>query len=345
MAHAIGMIEKIEHVDMLLHRLRFLLGGLLTVGGVVLFSYLIVAVGLHPDKATAYQAKTNASIQAIEMSDNPNRIASGLEIVSIRFGQGVGTVGYTISNGALYITSVTSRSGETIVNGGKAITKSVASTTAATGRVAGGSLAFVGRTIGGGAVAIVGFPGHLVGSVTNAAVLDTFIRPSEHEQIPIINPDSPELRAALNAMPAVKIADQTAPQSNAGPAWPIHGTITTPFGVAHWPYQPTHTGIDISDGRAPGITPIKPFRPGRVIEAIRSNNGLGNHIIIDHGNGVTSVYGHLASISVETGQDVIMDTTLGLEGSTGVSTGTHLHLEIRVNGQAADPRQFIDGQP
>jgi murein DD-endopeptidase MepM/ murein hydrolase activator NlpD len=68
-------------------------------------------------------------------------------------------------------------------------------------------------------------------------------------------------------------------------------------------------------------------------------------VIIDHGKGVTSVYAHLASISVKEGKKVGMDTVLGYEGTTGLSTGVHLHFEIRVNGQAADPRQFISGHP
>jgi murein DD-endopeptidase MepM/ murein hydrolase activator NlpD len=68
-------------------------------------------------------------------------------------------------------------------------------------------------------------------------------------------------------------------------------------------------------------------------------------VIVDHGNGVTSVYAHMDSIAVKTGQEVGLDTVLGIEGTTGVSTGPHLHLEIRVNGQAANPRQFIDGNP
>jgi murein DD-endopeptidase MepM/ murein hydrolase activator NlpD len=164
-------------------------------------------------------------------------------------------------------------------------------------------------------------------------------------EVPIIDPNSPELRAALAALPPAKTGNKTTSKSNSGPAWPIRGAITTHFGVPHWPYQHTHSGMDISDGRAPGITPIKPFRPGRVIDTIHSNYGLGNHVIVDHGNGVTSVYAHLASISVRTGQAVDLGTTLGHEGSTGASTGTHLHFEIRVNGQAADPRQFISGQP
>jgi murein DD-endopeptidase MepM/ murein hydrolase activator NlpD len=115
--------------------------------------------------------------------------------------------------------------------------------------------------------------------------------------------------------------------------------------VPHYRFQPTLTGIEISSGQAAGVTPIKPFRPGEVISAVHSNRGLGNHVIVDHGNGVTSVYSHLDSISVKMGQKVSLDTILGLEGTTGASTGPHLHLEIRVNGQAANPRQFIDGNP
>jgi murein DD-endopeptidase MepM/ murein hydrolase activator NlpD len=103
--------------------------------------------------------------------------------------------------------------------------------------------------------------------------------------------------------------------------------------------------MDISDGSAPGTTPVKPFRSGVVIEAVHSAYGLGNHVIVDHGSGVTSVYAHLNSISVQVGQKVSLGTTIGMQGTTGVSTGTHLHFEIRVNGKAANPMQFISGQP
>ena len=115
--------------------------------------------------------------------------------------------------------------------------------------------------------------------------------------------------------------------------------------MPHWPYQPTHTGLDISDGQPAGRSEIKPFRPGHVIDIVRSNSGLGNHVIIDHGDGITSVYGHLASIVAVIGQAVDKTTVLGFEGSSGASTGTHLHFEIRVDGQARDPLQFIPGRP
>jgi murein DD-endopeptidase MepM/ murein hydrolase activator NlpD len=171
--------------------------------------------------------------------------------------------------------------------------------------------------------------------------------------VPIIDPNSPELVAARKALPATQPAPAAAaaapaapevPQASSVVAWPLHGTITTLFGVPELPYQAIHTGLDISDGKRPGTTPIKAFRQGKVLQTL-TTGGLGNHVIVDHGNGVTSVYGHLNSISVQVGQTVDTTTILGYEGTTGVSTGSHLHFEIRVNGQATDPHQFISGQP
>jgi murein DD-endopeptidase MepM/ murein hydrolase activator NlpD len=201
----------------------------------------------------------------------------------------------------------------------------------------------VAATTGNGALFVLRIPGNTLEYIGNTRLVSAMIRPSEadHEPVPIIDPNSPELFKARTAM-----ANTTSPSgADATPAWPIHGEITTAFGVYHMPYQQTHTGIDISDGAPAGVTPIHPFKPGKVIEVIHGNTGLGNHVVIDHGSGVTSVYGHLASTSVQVGQVVDKSTTLGFEGSTGVSTGTHLHFEIRVNGQAADPHNFIYGQP
>lgn len=148
----------------------------------------------------------------------------------------------------------------------------------------------------------------------------------------------PAAAAAATAMPAAQPADPPG-------IWPLHGAVTTQFGVPELPYQSIHTGLDISDGKASGVTPVLPFKPGTVISVINSGQGLGNHVVVDHGNGVTSVYGHLYSTAVQEGQRVDQQTALGLEGSTGVSTGTHLHFEIRVNGVATDPHKFIAGQP
>jgi murein DD-endopeptidase MepM/ murein hydrolase activator NlpD len=148
----------------------------------------------------------------------------------------------------------------------------------------------------------------------------------------------------------------TSPATSAQPAtlagrisadamWPIHGRVTTQFGEPHQPWQPTHTGIDITSARAAGATPVSPFRAGTVTKVVHSYSGLGNHVSVDHGGGIVSIYGHLFSTQVLVGQTVRPGDTLGTEGSTGASTGTHLHFEIQVNGTPVNPRNYLAGSP
>lgn len=73
------------------------------------------------------------------------------------------------------------------------------------------------------------------------------------------------------------------------------------------------------------------------------NGGYGNCIMIDHGNGYVTLYGHLSSISVSEGQSVSQGATIGAVGSTGNSTGPHLHFEVLQNGSRIDPEQFFSG--
>lgn len=127
--------------------------------------------------------------------------------------------------------------------------------------------------------------------------------------------------------------------------WPIHGLVTTQFGVPHRPWQDRHTGIDISSRARSGVTPVTVFREGTVIKTIRQYSSYGYHVIVDHGNGLTSLYGHLSSISVIEGQHVRPGDMIGREGSTGASTGTHLHFEIRLNGTPVNPRQYFSDNP
>ena len=67
----------------------------------------------------------------------------------------------------------------------------------------------------------------------------------------------------------------------------------------------------------------------------------GKHVVLDHGNGVTSLYGHLLKLYVEKGEHVEKGQVIGLVGSTGRSTGPHLHYEVRVDGKPVDPRGFL----
>ncbi|MDB5182166.1 MAG: putative peptidase [Candidatus Saccharibacteria bacterium] len=127
--------------------------------------------------------------------------------------------------------------------------------------------------------------------------------------------------------------------------WPLHGKVTTEFGTPHRPWQPTHTGIDISSAQRSGSAAIVAFRDGTVAQVVRSSSGLGNHVVVDHGNGITSVYGHLYSSNVVEGQRVRAGDSIGREGSTGASTGTHLHFEIWENNIPKSPRRYIEGTP
>ena len=124
--------------------------------------------------------------------------------------------------------------------------------------------------------------------------------------------------------------------------WPLHGVVTLEFGAIDLPYQPLHTGIDIANVKD---IPVTPFMDGTVTYAGAISWGYGKHIIIDHGNNISSLYAHLDKIYVYPGEKVTMDQTIGAEGETGWATGPHTHFEIRVFGIPVNPRTFLAGDP
>ncbi|MCL4386834.1 M23 family metallopeptidase [Patescibacteria group bacterium] len=123
--------------------------------------------------------------------------------------------------------------------------------------------------------------------------------------------------------------------------WPVTGVITLEFGESDLPYQIFHTGIDIANPNGEIGDPITPFMDGKVIYAGEIFWGYGKHIIIDHGDNITSLYGHLDKIYVVNGQKVTLNELIGRQGSTGWSTGPHTHFEIRVYGIPVNPRTFL----
>jgi murein DD-endopeptidase MepM/ murein hydrolase activator NlpD len=127
--------------------------------------------------------------------------------------------------------------------------------------------------------------------------------------------------------------------------WPVPGIITLEFGQPDLPYEVSHTGIDIADPLGQVGTPVAAFMAGKVTYAGTDNWGYGTHVIIDHGHGVTSLYGHMESLSVTVGQQVQSGTIIGQEGSTGWSTGPHVHFQIMVFGIPVNPRVFLAGNP
>ncbi len=121
--------------------------------------------------------------------------------------------------------------------------------------------------------------------------------------------------------------------------WPVPFTkkITSPYGNREGGF---HKGIDIACAGVVG-TDIVASEGGKVIVASYGNTGYGNHVIIDHGNGKQTVYGHCQKLFVKNGQEVSQGEVIGTVGSTGDSTGPHLHFEIRINGQAKNPQQYV----
>ncbi|MGI8420309.1 MAG: M23 family metallopeptidase [Candidatus Levyibacteriota bacterium] len=124
--------------------------------------------------------------------------------------------------------------------------------------------------------------------------------------------------------------------------WPANGVVTLEFGESDLPYQPFHTGIDIAGKIG---DPITAFMDGKVIYAGEINWGYGKHIIIDNGNNITSLYGHLSSINVAKGDDVHAGQVIGYEGQTGWATGPHLHFQVNVFGIPVNPLTFLPGNP
>ena len=123
--------------------------------------------------------------------------------------------------------------------------------------------------------------------------------------------------------------------------WPAPGTTMITSGVGpRW--GTTHNGIDISGGNAYG-SPIVAADGGTVIVAVHEGwgGGYGLHVMIDHGNGYVTVYGHASQVFVNEGDKVSQGQTIALIGSTGDSTGPHLHFEIRNNGAIMDPENYV----
>lgn len=117
---------------------------------------------------------------------------------------------------------------------------------------------------------------------------------------------------------------------------PVAAGITSGFGMRFHPIlhrTRLHAGVDFGAGTG---TPVRSAAPGEVIAATRMG-GFGNVVIVDHGGGVTTVYGHLSRIAVGYGARVRQGQTLGAVGMTGLATGPHLHWEVHVRGRAVNP--------
>ncbi|HLJ08679.1 MAG TPA: M23 family metallopeptidase, partial [Acidimicrobiia bacterium] len=147
------------------------------------------------------------------------------------------------------------------------------------------------------------------------------------------------LEAARRARAAAGDALERLPRVGAGVSpsgfiWPLDGFVTSGFGP-RWGRM--HTGIDIA---APAGTPIHAAKAGEVIYA-GWINGYGNTVIVDHGDGVATLYGHQSRLGSAEGQQLNQGDVLGFVGSTGHSTGNHCHFEIRIDTKPVNPRPYL----
>ena len=130
----------------------------------------------------------------------------------------------------------------------------------------------------------------------------------------------------------------TASVSSSVPAiWQTTGVVTSPYGL-RWGGSDFHPGIDIANDMG---TPIVATADGIVEYAGWNSGGYGNMVDINHGNGIMTRYGHASQVVVSTGQYVKRGQIIALMGSTGFSTGPHVHYEVHVNGQRVNPISYL----
>jgi murein DD-endopeptidase MepM/ murein hydrolase activator NlpD len=320
-----------EYTDTLWFKLRYLLGVLFVVVCLALLPFLLSLIWMNPT-ASAADSHSGDNLNSAATYDSPNLVTNGLFSATDGIGKGVNNTQKTLSKS---INSATATIASATVTTGKAVAKGASAGAGAVANAVGTSSSFVADTTG-----------DIIGFVADAPMVTSIIRPADNLPAPAFDASAPIVAAEPDNTPD-KPGAQTAAaaEPDITPQWPIHGAITTEFGVPHWPFQPTHTGIDISDGKASGITPIHAFEPGIVKAVVQSSLGFGNHVIIDHGGGLTSLYGHMYKTSVKVGQKVDQKTILGYEGTTGASTGPHLHFELQQNGVPVDPHKYVDGRP
>ena len=148
---------------------------------------------------------------------------------------------------------------------------------------------------------------------------------------------SASIAAKIRAAQSASVSSPSTVRSQAsssGYIWPAHGVLTSSFG---WRWGRMHEGIDIAVGNG---TPVVASASGTVIVA-GWMGGYGNLVVIDHGNGVSTAYGHNTGVTVGVGQSVAQGQLIAYSGNTGHSTGPHIHFEVRINGAPVDPLGYL----
>ena len=165
--------------------------------------------------------------------------------------------------------------------------------------------------------------------------LSTVQEDKEHalEHMAELQAQSASLAAKIRSAQSTSVVT-TGPPSASGFIWPVHGVLTSGFG---WRWGRMHEGIDLAVSSG---TPVVASAAGTVIVA-GWMGGYGNLVVVDHGGGISTAYGHNTSVTVGVGQQVAQGQLIAYSGNTGHSTGPHVHFEVRVNGGAVDPLGYL----
>ena len=162
-------------------------------------------------------------------------------------------------------------------------------------------------------------------------------RASFIHEVDALQAQSASLAARIRSAQAAATPSSAPPDSTpsaSGFIWPVSGPVTSGYGYR---WGRLHEGIDIA---VPSGTPVHASASGTVIVA-GWVGGYGNLVVVDHGGGIATAYGHNTSISAGVGQSVAQGQVIAYSGSTGHSTGPHVHFEVRINGTAVDPLGYL----
>jgi len=168
-----------------------------------------------------------------------------------------------------------------------------------------------------------------------AAEIEALFAQMKTERIPLVTIELHDVPVRRNQEPRLTVEDALGKM-----IWPVNGRVSSGFGRRG--RRGFHAGIDIP---MPARTPILAALDGVVIDTAtyrdRRFRGYGNVVLIDHGNGLVTLYSHASEIKVRRGQQVRQGDVVALVGRTGRATANHLHFEVRVNGRAVNPIPFL----
>jgi murein DD-endopeptidase MepM/ murein hydrolase activator NlpD len=180
------------------------------------------------------------------------------------------------------------------------------------------------------------FSAFVASSPASATFAEAGSQQAQVDLVHVQRPISEDFMIDQALVAAVEPVARPLPRFNA--IWPTRGQITTYFGEVG-PLSPRgHSGLDVA---GPMGTPILAMDDGEVLKAYWNADGYGGLVIVGHPSGYETWYGHLARFTVDKGDQVTRGQQIGLMGSTGFSTGPHLHFEVRQDGQLRDPLDFL----